>query len=102
MPLASTPIATIVSPAPIPALATAIQEHAVVCTATFVPQHFLLIEEDDDVIPDNGGLRPPNSRVIDAGGEVPLVIDSEEGGFTLRETSVIHVGENIGVGSEAP
>lgn len=100
--LASVPIMTIVSSAHVPTLAIAVQDPTFVTTATSIPQRFSFIDEDNDVSPDDGGLRPHKRRDVDVGGEAPLAIDSEEGDIILRVTVVIYVGENTGVDFEAP
>lgn len=69
-PWTSAPIATIV-----PFILTV----ASACT----PQLFLLVDEDDDVSPGDGGIRPHKRRAIDAGGEMLMVVDSNEGDFIL-------------------
>lgn len=45
---------------------------------------------------------PLKRRVVDTGEERPIVVDIEEGDFTLQETVVVHVGARTGVDFKAP
>lgn len=66
------------------------------------PPLFSLIDEDNEVPSCDTDLRPHKKKVVDVEGGVPAAIDSLEGEFTLRETAMIHVGDDIGATSKTP
>lgn len=72
-----------------------------VSAVTPAPPIFTLIYDDDDVSPCDGDLRPCNRKVVDIGG-VSSAVDSLEGKILIQETVTIHIGDDVGVTSEAP
>nr|XP_033513953.1 uncharacterized protein LOC117278587 [Nicotiana tomentosiformis] len=97
---ASSLVATTAPSVPAPTLTIALQEHASIPSDASAPQHFSLVDEDADISLEYDGLMPRKRRTIYAGEESPIAVDLEEGDFTLRETTVVHVGESTGIDSE--
>lgn len=101
-PLVSVPVAATVPSAPTSILAATVQESASVPTAALAPQLFSLIDEDDEVSPSDGDLKPRKRRVVDARGEVSFAIDSLGDDLVLRETMTFQIREDTGVSTEVP
>lgn len=82
-------------------VATSATAHILV-VATSSPPLVFLVDEDDKLLPSDWDLPPHKRRSVDVGGGVPSDVDVVEEKFTLRETEIIYIGDDIGSSLEAP